>query len=79
MVRDLSQGGVPSMSGTNGVVLFFGGLLVALATLLGQSFMQTFSLTMYARVYRLLAPKETVDEDTPQLPSGDEPAPAAVA
>ena len=73
MIRDISsEGGMPSMSGTNGVLLFFGGLLLALATLLGQSFMQTFSLTMYARVYRLLTHEETAAEDAPQLSSGDE-------
>lgn len=78
MIQDLSQGGMPSPSGANGVVLFFGGLLVALATLLGQSFMQTFSLTLYARVYRLLTPQESTDVDTPQLPTGDRPAQAVV-
>jgi len=78
MIQNISEGGMPSMSGTNGFLLFFGGLLVALATLLGQSFMQTFSLTMYARVYRLLTHGETASEDTPQLSSGDESTPVII-
>ncbi len=77
MVQDLSAGGMPSMPAANTVVLLFGGLLLAIVTLLGQSLMQTFSLTLYSRVYRLLTPEEATAEEIPQLPGGEEPAVAA--
>lgn len=57
----------------NSLLLVFGGLFVALVTLLVNSFLQTYALTLYARVYRILRDDQASQDravvaDIPQTP-----------